>query len=152
MSSVEQDHDAGELDPAEEISGELVVACGDGAEMCEFVEEALDEIALAIEREVATARRLPVGFRRNHRGNVAPAEGFDQRIGVECLVTKQRLWIGRIEQRLGASQIVGLPGREHHRDGIAERIDQDVDFGGQSAAGSSDRLLAVFFRAPALCW
>src|SRR4249920_4192912 len=75
MSSVEQDHDAGELDPAEEISGELVVACGDGAEMCEFVEEALDEIALAIEREVATARRLPVGFRRNHRGNVAPRTG-----------------------------------------------------------------------------
>jgi hypothetical protein len=47
---------------------------------------------------------------------------------------------------------VGLPRRERHIDGIAERIDQDMNFGGQSAAGSTDRLLAVFFRAPALCW
>jgi hypothetical protein len=47
---------------------------------------------------------------------------------------------------------VGLARREHHLDGIAERIDQDVDFGGQSAARAADRLLAVFFRAPALCW
>jgi hypothetical protein len=46
---------------------------------------------------------------------------------------------------------MGLPGREHHIDGIAERIDQGMDFRGQSAAGSADRLLAVFFRAPALC-
>jgi len=34
--------------------------------------------------------------------------------------------------------------REHHLDGIAERIDEDVNLGGQSAAGSADRLLAVF--------
>jgi hypothetical protein len=47
---------------------------------------------------------------------------------------------------------MGLPRCQHHIDGIAERIDQDVDFGGQSAARSADRLLAVFFRAPALCW
>ena len=38
--------------------------------------------------------------------------------------------IGPFEQRLGASQVMDLPGREHHIDGIAERIDQDMDFGG----------------------
>jgi hypothetical protein len=62
------------------------------------------------------------------------------------------LRIGSFEQRLRASQIMGLTRREHHIDGIAERIDEDVNFGAQSAAGSTDRLLAVFFRAPALCW
>jgi hypothetical protein len=46
---------------------------------------------------------------------------------------------------------VGLPGREHQLDGVAKGIDERVDFGGQSAAGSADRLFAVFFRAPALC-
>jgi hypothetical protein len=46
---------------------------------------------------------------------------------------------------------VGLTRREHQIDGIAEGIDEGVDFGGQSAAGSADRLRAVFFRAPALC-
>jgi hypothetical protein len=47
---------------------------------------------------------------------------------------------------------MSLPRREHQIDGIAESIDKDVNFGGQSAAGSADCLLAVFFRAPALCW
>jgi hypothetical protein len=40
---------------------------------------------------------------------------------------------------------VGLPRREHQIDGIAERIDKGVNFSGQSAVGSADRLLAVFF-------
>jgi hypothetical protein len=47
---------------------------------------------------------------------------------------------------------VGLPGCEHQLDGIAKGIDERVDFGRQSTAGSADRLFAVFFRAPALCW
>jgi hypothetical protein len=46
---------------------------------------------------------------------------------------------------------VRLPGREPHLDGIAQGIDERVDFGRQSAARAADRLRAVFFRAPALC-
>jgi hypothetical protein len=47
---------------------------------------------------------------------------------------------------------VGLARGEHQVDRIAESIDERVDFGCQSAARAADRLLAVFFRAPALCW
>jgi hypothetical protein len=47
---------------------------------------------------------------------------------------------------------MSLPRREHQIDGIAESVDKHVNFGRQSAAGSADCLLAVFFRAPALCW
>ena len=119
--------------------------------MLESVEEALDEVALAIEREITTARRLAVGLGRNHRRDVAPFERIDEGVSVESRVAKQRPWIDRFQQRLRASQIVRLSGREHHLDGIAERIDQGVDFGGQPAARTADRLLAVF-RAPALCW
>jgi hypothetical protein len=46
---------------------------------------------------------------------------------------------------------VGLTGCEHKLHRIAQRIDERVDFGAQSAARSADRLFAVFFRAPALC-
>ena len=76
----------------------------------------------------------------------------DQRIGVVGLVAEQGVWIGAVDQRLRASQIVGLSRREHQFDRIAQGIDEGMDFGRQSAAGSADRLLAVFFRAPALCW
>ena len=79
-------------------------------------------------------------------------EGVEQRVGVVGLVADQRLRIGIVKQRLRAGQIVGLTRREHQRDGVAESIDQGMDFGGQSAARSADGLLAVFFRAPALCW
>jgi hypothetical protein len=41
---------------------------------------------------------------------------------------------------------------EHHLDRIAEGIDERVNLGGQSAAGSADGLRTVFFWAPALCW
>jgi hypothetical protein len=139
------------LDTCEEISGEFVVACRDSAKVLEFVEEAFDEIALAIEREVAAARCLAIGFRRDHRDDLSFCERVEQRIGIVGLVAEKGRWIGPFEQRLCATQIVGLPGREHHIDGVAESIDQKVDFGGQSAARSADRLLAVFFRAPALC-
>jgi hypothetical protein len=41
---------------------------------------------------------------------------------------------------------------EHHLDRIAEGIDERVNLGRQSAAGSADGLRTVFFWAPALCW
>jgi hypothetical protein len=47
---------------------------------------------------------------------------------------------------------MGLTRREHHINRIAERIDEGVNFSGQSAARPADRLFAVFFRAPELCW
>src|ERR1019366_8633315 len=47
--------------------------------------------------------------------------------------------------QLGASKIMSLAWREHQRDGIAQGIDERVNFGGQSTARSADRLRAVFF-------
>jgi hypothetical protein len=45
-----------------------------------------------------------------------------------------------------------LPRRQHQFDRISQGINERMDFGGQSAAGSPDGLRTVFFRAPALCW
>jgi len=139
------------LNTGEEVAGEFIVSGGDGTKVLEFVEEALDEIALAVKREVARPRRFAVGLWGNHRSDVALGEFIEQRIGVIGLVADQGLWIGSGEQGLHACQIVSLTWRQHQIDGIAERIDKGVNFGGQSAARSTDRLLAVFFRAPALC-
>src|ERR1700730_12471456 len=45
-----------------------------------------------------------------------------------------------------------LAGRKHQFDRIAQSVDERMNLGRQSAARSADRLRAVFFRAPALCW
>ena len=101
------------MNSGKEISSELVVARGDGAKMLEFVEEALDEIAFAVECEVAIPRRFAIGFWRYHGGDLPPVERIDQRISVVSLVTNQGHWIDAVDQGLGAGQIVGLPWREH---------------------------------------
>ena len=130
---------------------EFVVARGDGAIVLDFVEEPLNKISLAIERVIAIALHLAVGFWRDHWSDCPLVECVDQRIGVVSLVADERTRIGIFEQRLSASQVMVLPWRQHQAARIAQGIDESVDFGGQSAARSADRLRAVFFRAPALC-
>ena len=152
MSSVEEDGGASELNAGKENLGKLVVAGGDGAEMFELVEETLDEIAFAIEGEIARARGTSVGFGWDDRGDRSLVEGGDEGVGVEGLVGDQSGWIDGFDQRFGAGEIVILTGGQHHLDGIAEGVDERVNLGGQSAPGSADGLRTVFFWAPALCW
>jgi hypothetical protein len=51
------DSDSGKGDGSEEVSRELVVASGDRTQVFEFVEEALDQVALAIAFEIDAAER-----------------------------------------------------------------------------------------------
>jgi|SRR6516164_11584819 hypothetical protein len=85
--------------------------------------------SLAVEGEVTRRRRLTVGFGRDHRRDFLLGEGVAERIGVVCLVSDQRFWIDPFEQRLRTSQIVNLTRREHHFDGIAERIASSLTSG-----------------------
>ena len=119
--------------------------------MLDFVEEPLDEIAFAIEREIAVPLYLAVGLWRDHWSDCPLIERADQRIGVVSLVADERTRVGAFEQRLRAGQVMILPRRQHQVDRIPQGVDECVDFGGQSSARSADGLRAVFFRAPALC-
>ena len=119
--------------------------------MLEFVEEYLDEIALAIKGEVARQRDRTARMGRNDRSDLPVGEGFDEGVSVIGLVADQSRRIGLLEQGLCTSAVTGLARRKHQLDGIAQGIDERVNFGAQSAARSADRLLAVFLRPPALC-
>ena len=109
-------------------------------------------VALAVEGEVARARSFSVGFGWDDWGDRSRVEGVDESVGVERLVGDHSAGIDGFDERFGASQIVILARAEHHLDGIAEGVDEHMNLGGQSAAGSTDRLRTVFFWAPALCW
>ena len=73
------------MNAGEKVSRALVLACGDGTKMLEFIEEALDEIALAVEGKVTGRRRLAVGFGRNHRGDISLCQRVAERIGIVCM-------------------------------------------------------------------
>jgi hypothetical protein len=129
VCSVEEDDSAGHLNSCEKISGEFVVSSGDGTKVFEFIEETFDEIALAVKCEVTSSGVLAVGLWRDHRSDSPLGQRADQLIRVVGLVADQGLRVGAVDQRLRASQIVGLAWREHQVDGIAQSIDQSVDFG-----------------------
>ena len=140
------------MNPSEENLGELVVTRGDSPEMLELVEETLNQIAFAVEGEIACARGFSVGFGWDDWDDRSIVESGDEGVGVEGLVGDQSAGIDGFDERFSASQIVILARAEHHLDGIAVGFDERVNLGGQSAAGSAVGLRAVFFWAPALCW
>lgn len=62
------DDSASELNCCEENVAELVAAYCDGSKVFKFIEEALDEVAFVVEREIASSRRLAIGLWGIHRG------------------------------------------------------------------------------------
>lgn len=152
MSSFEQDHGGGKVDRGEKISSELVVTRGDASEMLDNTKESLDEVAFAVERVVTISLDDAVGLGRYDRNDVTLGEDVDQSVGIISLVREERLRIDLIEQWLCLAEIGRLSSGQREADGVAQRVDDGMDFRRQSASGASDGLVfTVFFRAPALC-
>src|SRR5207245_9153890 len=78
--------DRGKSDGGQEISGKFVVACGDPAQMLEFVEETFDQVALAIAFEVDGANHPDVALAGDVGGGSAGREEFDDAAGAVATV------------------------------------------------------------------
>ena len=111
-------------------------------------------MARRIKLSVILARRGPVGSRRDHRGLARSRQRLKHaRVGVERLVGDQRVGLNGGQQVISPLKVVCLAAGQEEADRVAQRVDQSVDLGAQSAARVPDRLvLADFFWAPALCW
>ena len=153
MSSIEPNDGGGEVNGGEEVAGGLVVAGGDGAELLELGEEILDQVARLVEVSVVVRGELRLALGGITTVLPAAVSGSMTRfLGIERLVGDQRVGLHRGQQLIGTDEIVRLAAGQGEADRIAERIDQRVDLGAQSAARAADRLvLAGFFWAPALC-
>jgi len=94
-----------------------------------------------------------IGLGRDHRGFAGSGQRLEHPlVGIERLVGDQRFGGHAWEQCVGAGQVMRLSAGQEEADRIAERVDQGVYLGAQSAARVPDRLvLAGFFLAPALC-
>lgn len=140
------------MDAGEKVPCGFFVARCDGTEVLDDVEETLDEIALGVEGKVAWTRDLAIGFGRDDRPDPAHAEMVDEAVAVVGLVSDHRRRLDLLRQRHGLGEVVSLTAGEAHDQRVAERIDDGVDLGCQSAARAPDRLVrSPLFRAPALC-
>ena len=92
-------------------------------------------MARRIKLSVIVARRGPVGSRRDHR---CLARGHQRltysRIGVERLVGDQRIGRHRGQQVVSSRKVVCLAAGQAEAERVAQRVDQGVDLGAQSAA------------------
>jgi len=99
-----------------------------------WLKKPLDEVAFAIEREVARPLSLTVSLGWDDRSDAALGEGVDERVGVVCFVANQGIWVGVLDQWFRASKVMSLTRCEHQLDGIAQSVHERMNLGGQSAA------------------
>ncbi len=105
MDKFEPVSGGGDVNHAEEAFGELIISGGDGAVNFQTAEEALDVIALPVERPVMFDFDAAVRTARDDSLDVAACEVGSDGVGVVSLVRQKRLW--RL-LRQGDQRVIGL--------------------------------------------
>ena len=128
------------------------MACGDATVMLDFVEEALDQIALLVDVLVIRDGLRARSGRRNDRLGTRLCDAQAKPIGVIAPVGQQMFERQAADEILGLEDIVHLAAGQDEADGIAKRIHTGADLGAQAAARTPDRLIFAPPFAPAACW
>ena len=134
ISSQPQPH-RGELDHGEEIGGELVIASGNAAEVLQFGEEPLDQVAFAVQPLAEAGFPLAVALRRDVGRGTLVLDQFADAVGVVGLVGQHDGARPKVVKQLVCDlPVVRLPGGQAEPDREPLRIDDDVDLGREPAA------------------
>ena len=150
---VEPDAGASESDGGEEVSCELVIAGGDAPEVLEFVEEALDEVALAVELGIDRAANPYVALGWDMGPSAAGLDDLDDGTGgVSAVGDHVARQTEAIEQLRGGGLVGRLAGGEHEADREAACVDDDMDLGAQSSTRTADGVIRAPLFPPAACW
>jgi hypothetical protein len=140
------------VETGEEVPCGLLVSRGDTPEMLDCVEEPFDEVTLAVEREIAIAFDLAIGFWRDDDLDRTYFQALDEVIGVITLVCKEGFGFDACCQCLGLRNVMNITSSEAERQRISKSVNDDVDFCRQPAARAAYGFVtAPFLRAPALC-
>ena len=137
--------------------GELIIACSDPAKNFEFIEEALDQVALLISVEITKPRLDHIAFGWDRIRCSLLCDVSANGLCSVCFIT-QNVAVGNIHFRKqinGGTGIKDVSAGKQKVDGIPQSIHNSVDFCGLSTMTYTDKL--VIFRiysplfAPALC-
>lgn len=136
------------MNKGQERRGEFVVSGGNTSELLETAEETLDQISIPIEMSIERAKSAAIGAGRDNSLSALRLDGCHESIGVVTLVgddKASRLILGLCSRLI---DVCNLPRRQDDAQRIAQRIDRDVEFCGQSASRPADFLTAGFFGRP----
>ena len=142
-----------ESDGGQEVSGELVEAGGDAAEVLKLVEEPFDQVSLAIE-DVVDRSLVLAGLKG---GNVRPraviGDEVDHRLGIVSTIGDG---IGGRLQPHKQSRHGGLVGslargqQKTYRQAVG--VNHGMELGAQSSTRTADGVIRAPFFPPAACW
>lgn len=102
--------------------------------MFEFVEEALDTIALLVELGVVGALKLAVALGRDDDLGAAFGDPIDKVVGVISLVSDSSIGVDTVDQVMGQGDVVALLGRGDQANWKAKGLGGGMDLGAQAAA------------------
>jgi hypothetical protein len=134
------------MDGGEEIAGGFVIARCDRPELLEFAEKTLDQMALFVEFAIELAGCQAVCPGRDYGGFASRCQRLeDSAIGIEGAIRDQQIGGQVRQQRISPGQVVRLSRRQQKAQRIAERVDQRMDLGAQTAAAAAKGLVLSFF-------
>ena len=113
MSSIEPNDSGCEVDCGKEVSCGFVIAGCNGAELFEFAEEVLDEMARLVSLFIVVALGFAVAFWRDHRRLSFSEQRFDHAfVGIDGFIGQQSIRFHLRQQCIGTLQIMGLARRQ----------------------------------------
>lgn len=140
------------MDHGEEVFGQLVVAGGNTTEVLQLGEEALDQIALAVE-PCAEVRLCPaIGLWWDIGERALLAERRPDAVSIVSLVRQNDCsGTNMIEQIFSSLAVMALSGGQTQPDREALPIDDRVDFGRKPASGTTETTISIPLFAVAAC-
>ncbi len=121
--------------------------------MLELAEEALDLVALAVERLAEAGLPSTVGLGRDVGHG---ALSFDQVADAVCIISLvgeyDRARTKAVEQVVSGRSIVRLACRQTEPDRETLAVDNCVDLCGETAAGATETMISTPLFAVAACW
>jgi len=150
VDSIEPVGDGGcDTDGCEEVAGGFVVSRGEGAEVLQSTEGALDDVSQFVAFDVEGEIRLPVDFVGNDWRRATAFKEVAQMGCVVTLVADHRLaWRYGGKERRAAFDVGDMATRQEERVRAAVLVDERVDFRRAPAARAADRLLLLPPLAP----
>jgi hypothetical protein len=132
------------MNSGQEIPSELVISCGDAAEILESAKAAFDNISAFVGAFVEAMDDDTVGFIGNDGLGAVTSDFGAKIVTVVRFVCEKRAHGWRERQNIGGSSDVGiLTWGQMQDDRSAERIAQRMDFCRTASPRAADRLIVL---------